>query len=72
MSAVTFEQYLDDPDAAAEMIREQVHENLRQQGIPTTSKAGLVDMLTRFEIINLELSRLHHRLLDIEVNHATE
>ncbi len=69
---VTLAQYCDDPELAAEMIREQVSENLGQQGIPANSKAGLVDMLVRFEVVNLEISRLHHRLLNVEANHATE
>lgn len=64
---ITIQQYCDDPELAAEQIRAQVSENLGQQGVPVNSKAGLVDMLTRFEIINLELSRLHHRLLNLEV-----
>lgn len=63
---VTLSQYLDDPEAAAEMIRDQLRENLGQQGIPVNSKAGLIDMLTRFEVISLEISRLHHRVLDLE------
>lgn len=69
---VTLETYTDDPELAAEMIADQIRENLGQQGVSTAQKAGLVDMLTKFEIINLELSRLHHRLLDLEANHATE
>jgi hypothetical protein len=69
---VTLSQYCADPDAAAEQIRDQIRENLAEQGIPVNSKAGLIDMLTRFEVINLEISRLHHRVLDLEANHATE
>lgn len=69
---VTLSQYVSDPEFAAEMIREQVCEDLAAQGIPVNSQAKLVDTLTRFEIINLEISRLHHRVLDLEAGHATE
>lgn len=69
---ITLSQYVSDPDLAIEQIRAQVSENLGQQGIPANSKAGLADMLTRFEVISLEISRLHHRLLDLEAGHATE
>jgi hypothetical protein len=69
---ITLETYTDDPELAAEMIADQIRENLGQRGIPVNSKAGLVDMLTRFEIVNLELARLHHRVLDLEAGHATE
>lgn len=69
---VTLEKYCGDPDAAIEQIRAQVSENLGQQGIPANSKAGLVDMLVRFEVVNLEISRLHHRVLDLEAGHATK
>lgn len=64
---VTLEKYVADPELAAEMIREQTREDLAEQGVPLNSQAKLIDMLTRFEIINLELARLHHRLLDLEV-----
>ena len=64
---VTLSQYCDDPESAVEMIRDQIREDLAEQGIPVNSKAGLIDMLTRFEVVNLEISRLHNRLLDIEV-----
>lgn len=69
---ISLQQYCDDPELAAEMIREQIREDLGQQGVPVNSQAKLLDMLTRFEIINLELARLHHRLLDLEAGHATE
>lgn len=60
-------QYESDPELAAELIRDQIREDLGQQGIPVNSHAKLLDMLVRFEVVNLELSRLHHRLLDLEV-----
>lgn len=69
---ITLEKYTDDPDAATEMIRAQVSEDLAAQGVPVNSKAGLVDMLVRFEVVRLEISRLHHRVLDLEAGHATE
>lgn len=64
---ISLQQYVADPDAATEQIRAQVSENLGQQGIPANSKAGLVDMLVRFAVVDLELARLHHRLLNLEV-----
>ncbi len=69
---ITLSQYLDDPEAATEQIRDQIRENLAAQAVPLNSQAKLLDMLTRFEIINLEISRLHHRVLDLEANHATK
>ena len=69
---ITLEKYVADPEAAAEMIRDQIREDLAEQGVPLNSKAGLIDMLTRFEVVNLEISRLHHRVLDLEAGHATE
>lgn len=66
---ITLAQYTDDPELAVEMIRAQVSENLGQQGIPANSKAGLVDMLVRLGVVNLEISRLHHRVLDLEAGH---
>lgn len=69
---ITLAQYTDDPESAIEMIRDQIRENLAAQGVPVNSKAGLIDMLTRFEVVNLEISRLHHRLLNLEANHATK
>ena len=63
---ITLSQYLDDPEAATEQIRDQIRENLAAQAVPLNSQAKLLDMLTRFEIINLEISRLHHRVLDLE------
>lgn len=64
---ITLEKYVADPELAAEQIRAQVSEDLGQQGVPVNSKAGLVDMLARFEVVRLEISRLHHRILDLEV-----
>lgn len=64
---ISLQQYISDPELATEQIRDQIRENLAAQGVPVNSHAKLADMLTRFEIINLELARLHHRLLDIEV-----
>ena len=64
---ITLEKYVADPELAAAVIADQIRENLGQQGVSTAQKAGLVDMLVRFEIINLELSRLHHRVLNLEV-----
>ena len=66
---LTLAQYTDDPELASEMIADQIRENLGQQGVPLNSHAKLVDMLTKFEIINLELSRLHHRVLELEASH---
>ena len=64
---ITLEKYVADPDAATEQIRDQIRENLAAQGVPVNSQAKLLDMLVRFEVVALEISRLHHRLLDIEV-----
>lgn len=69
---ISLQQYLDDPEAAAEMIRDQIRENLTAQAVPLNSQAKLIDMLVRFEIVNLEISRLHHRLLELEANNATK
>lgn len=66
---ITLAQYTDDPETAAEMIRDQIREDLAAQAVPLNSQAKLIDMLTRFEIINLEISRLHHRVLDLEAGH---
>ena len=63
---ISLQQYCDDPELAAEMIRDQIREDLAAQAVPLNSQAKLIDMLTRFEIINLEISRLHHRVLDLE------
>lgn len=63
---VTLETYESDPEAAAELIRDQIREDLGQQGIPLNAHAKLVDMLVRLEVVNLELSRLHHRVLELE------
>ena len=64
---ISLQQYCDDPDAATEQIRDQIRENLAAQAVPLNSQAKLLDMLVRFEVVALEISRLHHRLLDIEV-----
>lgn len=64
---ISLQQYVADPDAAADQIRDQIRENLAAQAVPLNSQAKLIDMLTRFEVVNLEISRLHNRLLDIEV-----
>ena len=69
---ITLEKYVADPELATEQIRAQVSEDLAAQGIPVNSKAGLVDMLVRLEVVSLEISRLHHRVLDLEADHATE
>ena len=66
---VALEKYVADPELAVEMIRDQIRENLTAQAVPLNSQAKLIDMLVRFEIVNLEISRLHHRLLDLEAGH---
>lgn len=63
---ITLEKYVADPDTAIEMIREQTREDLAAQGIPLNAHAKLIDMLVRLEVVNLEISRLHHRVLDLE------
>lgn len=69
---VTLEKYVADPELAIEQIREQIREDLASQGVPLNSHAKLLDMLVRFEVVSLEISRLHHRVLDLEAGHATE
>lgn len=66
---ISLQQYLDDPELATEQIRDQIRENLAAQGVPVNSQAKLLDMLVRFEVVNLEISRLHHRVLDLEASH---
>lgn len=66
---ISLQQYVADPELAAEQIREQVREDLAAQGVPVNSHAKLLDMLARFEVVNLEISRLHHRVLDLEAGH---
>ena len=66
---ISLQQYVSDPETAAEMIRDQTREDLAAQGVPVNSHAKLADMLTRFEVVALEISRLHHRVLDLEAGH---
>ena len=66
---VTLEKYVADPEAATEQIRDQIRENLAAHGVPVNSQDKLADMPTRFEVVAREISRLQHRVLDLEACH---
>lgn len=66
MSAVTFEQYLDDPDAAAMLIEAEVERELQAKGLPKTTKASFPHLLTHIKTNGFELQRLHQRIDGLE------
>lgn len=70
MSAVTFEAYLDDPDAAASLIEAEVERELQAKGLPKTTKASFSHMLTHIKTNGFELQRLHRRIKALEAEAA--
>lgn len=70
MSAVTFETYLDDPDAAATLIEAEVERELQAKGLPRTTKATFSHLLAHIKTNGFELQRLHRRIKALEAEAA--
>lgn len=70
MSAVTFEDYLNDPDAAAALIEAEVERELQAKGLPKTTKASFPHLFVHIKTNGFELQRLHRRIKALEAEAA--